>query len=85
MNQEGKEGSRVFLIPDEAQKKNLTSFSLDAERIRGPSQPELSSCSKTHPFSLGKIKGRGGEETKGASGIELMHLHFFERSRLRTG
>jgi hypothetical protein len=39
MNQEGKEGSREFLIPDEAQKKNLTSFSIDAERVRGPLQP----------------------------------------------
>jgi hypothetical protein len=36
MNQEGKEGSRKFLIPDEAQKKNLTSFSLDAEPMRDP-------------------------------------------------
>jgi hypothetical protein len=75
----------VFLIPVGAQEKKLTSFSLGAERIREPSQPELSSCSKTHPFSLGKIKERGGEKMKGASGFELMHLRFYERSRLRTG
>ena len=74
----------VFPIPVEAQEKKLTSFSLGAERIKGPSQPELPSCSKTHPFSLGKIKGRGGEKMKGASGIELMHLRFYERSRLGT-
>jgi hypothetical protein len=36
MIQEGKEGSRVFLIAGVAQKKNLTSFSIDAERVRGP-------------------------------------------------
>ena len=36
MIQEGKEGSRVFLITGEAQKKKLTSFSIDAERVRGP-------------------------------------------------
>jgi hypothetical protein len=59
----------VFLIPVEAQEKKLTSFSLGAERIRGPRQPELSSCSKNHPFSLGKIKGRGGEKMKAASGL----------------
>jgi hypothetical protein len=36
---------RVFLIPVEAQMKKLTSFSLDAERIKGPRRPELPSCS----------------------------------------
>jgi hypothetical protein len=36
MIQAGKEGSRVFQIAGEAQKKNLTSFSIDAERVRGP-------------------------------------------------
>jgi len=44
MIQEGKEGSRVFLIAGEAQKKKLTSFSIDAERVRGPRWPELPSC-----------------------------------------
>jgi hypothetical protein len=46
MIQEGKEGSRVFLIGGEAQKKKLTSFSLDAESMRGPLGPELPSCSE---------------------------------------
>ena len=36
MIQEGKEGTPVFLIAGEAQKKKLTSFSLDADRVRGP-------------------------------------------------
>jgi hypothetical protein len=36
MIQEGEEGSRVVLIAGEAQKKKPTSFSIDAERVRGP-------------------------------------------------
>ena len=36
MNQEREEGFKVFLIFGEAQKKNLTSFSLDAEPMRDP-------------------------------------------------
>jgi hypothetical protein len=46
MNQEGKEVSRVYLIPGQAQKKNLTSFSIDAESMRGPLRPKLPSCSE---------------------------------------
>jgi hypothetical protein len=45
MIEEGKEGSMVFLIAGEAQKKNLTFFSIDAEPIRGPHRPELPSFS----------------------------------------
>src|SRR5512143_3206744 len=44
-NRRVKRVPRVFLISVEAQKKNLTSFSLDAERVRGPRRPELPSCS----------------------------------------
>ena len=36
----------MFPIAGEAQKKNLTSFSLDADRVRGPLRPELPSCSE---------------------------------------
>jgi hypothetical protein len=63
MIQEGKEGSRVFRIAGEAQKKERTSFSIDAESMRGPLGPELPSCSENS-----MIPGRWREESSSSPG-----------------